>query len=252
MKQEQVLLQQTRKPLALISVSNKTGLVPFAQGLERLGWRIISSGGTATALAEGGVTVTTTAEFSGRCMARKLMNSPRFSNMLAEATGATLMHESTLTFLEEFFTERLAVGAMFSHRLATISSPLYAGLFCDLENPAHMEELATVGWEPIHMVVCDFYPLKEAVSAPDATEESVVAQMDVGGPFMVYAAVKGNRIVICNPADRETVLVHLNETGQVSPELQKKLRARAARVVADYLDLPAGFLQKIAGPAFHF
>lgn len=40
---------------ALISVSDKTGLVPFAQGLVSEGYEIISTGGTKKALEEGGV-----------------------------------------------------------------------------------------------------------------------------------------------------------------------------------------------------
>lgn len=43
---------------ALISVSNKENIVPFAQGLERLGYEIISTGGTLRLLEEAGVTVT--------------------------------------------------------------------------------------------------------------------------------------------------------------------------------------------------
>jgi len=35
-------------PRALISVSDKRGIIPFAQGLIDLGWEIISTGGTAT------------------------------------------------------------------------------------------------------------------------------------------------------------------------------------------------------------
>jgi phosphoribosylaminoimidazolecarboxamide formyltransferase/IMP cyclohydrolase len=42
---------------ALLSVSDKTGLVAFAQGLERAGWDIVSTGGTARALEAAGVTV---------------------------------------------------------------------------------------------------------------------------------------------------------------------------------------------------
>ena len=39
-------------PRALISVSDKRGIVAFAQGLVELGWEIISTGGTAAALRE--------------------------------------------------------------------------------------------------------------------------------------------------------------------------------------------------------
>ena len=43
---------------ALISVHDKTGLVPFAQGLAQLGVELVASGGTAAALEEAGLAVT--------------------------------------------------------------------------------------------------------------------------------------------------------------------------------------------------
>jgi phosphoribosylaminoimidazolecarboxamide formyltransferase/IMP cyclohydrolase len=50
---------------ALLSVYDKTGLVDFARGLERLGWELVSSGGTAAALREAGVAVTPVEEVTG-------------------------------------------------------------------------------------------------------------------------------------------------------------------------------------------
>jgi phosphoribosylaminoimidazolecarboxamide formyltransferase / IMP cyclohydrolase len=43
---------------ALISVYDKTGLVEFARGLGELGWELVASGGTASALEEAGLSVT--------------------------------------------------------------------------------------------------------------------------------------------------------------------------------------------------
>ena len=50
---------------ALISVTDKTGLVEFAAGLRDLGVEIISTGGTARALHEGGVSVREVSEVTG-------------------------------------------------------------------------------------------------------------------------------------------------------------------------------------------
>ena len=50
---------------ALISVSNKNGVVEFAQGLEALGWEIISTGGTFSLLQSSGIKVTKVAEVTG-------------------------------------------------------------------------------------------------------------------------------------------------------------------------------------------
>ncbi len=44
-------------PTALLSVSDKTGLVDFAKGLIGLGWNLVSTGGTAKALRAAGVNV---------------------------------------------------------------------------------------------------------------------------------------------------------------------------------------------------
>ncbi len=50
---------------ALLSVSDKTGLVEFAVALAEAGWELVTSGGTATALREGGLTVTPVSEITG-------------------------------------------------------------------------------------------------------------------------------------------------------------------------------------------
>jgi phosphoribosylaminoimidazolecarboxamide formyltransferase/IMP cyclohydrolase len=52
-------------PTALLSVYDKTGVVELAQGLHRLGWRLLSSGGTAKAIQAAGIDVTDVAELTG-------------------------------------------------------------------------------------------------------------------------------------------------------------------------------------------
>jgi len=50
---------------ALISVSDKTGVVDFARSLAQLGYRLLSTGGTAKLLAEQGLAVTEVADYTG-------------------------------------------------------------------------------------------------------------------------------------------------------------------------------------------
>ena len=50
---------------ALLSVSDKTGIVDFARGLHALGIRLLSTGGTAALLAQEGLPVTEVAEVTG-------------------------------------------------------------------------------------------------------------------------------------------------------------------------------------------
>ena len=50
---------------ALISVSDKTGVIDMARGLAALGAELLSTGGTAKALREAGLTVTDVATYTG-------------------------------------------------------------------------------------------------------------------------------------------------------------------------------------------
>ena len=50
---------------ALISVSDKTGVVEFARGLRELGWQVIATGCTMKLLAESGVEVINISDVTG-------------------------------------------------------------------------------------------------------------------------------------------------------------------------------------------
>ena len=50
---------------ALLSVSDKAGIVDFARGLSELGVEIVSTGGTARALADAGIATRAIEEFTG-------------------------------------------------------------------------------------------------------------------------------------------------------------------------------------------
>jgi len=53
------------KKRALISVSDKTGIVDFARGIVELGFELISTGGTYKALAEANIPVKYVSEITG-------------------------------------------------------------------------------------------------------------------------------------------------------------------------------------------
>jgi phosphoribosylaminoimidazolecarboxamide formyltransferase/IMP cyclohydrolase len=50
---------------ALLSVSDKTGIVPFAKGLVDRGWQLLSTGGTARTLREAGLPVLSVSDMTG-------------------------------------------------------------------------------------------------------------------------------------------------------------------------------------------
>ena len=54
-----------QKPRALLSVSDKTGIVDFARGLFELGYEVLSTGGTARTLTQAGVPCTEVSDVTG-------------------------------------------------------------------------------------------------------------------------------------------------------------------------------------------
>ena len=50
---------------ALLSVSDKTGIVELAQALAERGWEVVSTGGTARVLRDAGVEVTSVSDVTG-------------------------------------------------------------------------------------------------------------------------------------------------------------------------------------------
>lgn len=55
----------TAAGIALLSVYDKTGIAEFARGLDKLGWQLYASGGTAKAIAEAGLAVQDVSELVG-------------------------------------------------------------------------------------------------------------------------------------------------------------------------------------------
>ena len=50
---------------ALLSVSDKTGIVELGRGLSQLGYTLLSTGGTAKALSDAGLAVTKVSDHTG-------------------------------------------------------------------------------------------------------------------------------------------------------------------------------------------
>jgi phosphoribosylaminoimidazolecarboxamide formyltransferase/IMP cyclohydrolase len=63
----QAMTSQDRRPVrrALLSVSDKTGVLELATGLHAAGVHIVSTGSTANAIADAGVPVTRIEELTG-------------------------------------------------------------------------------------------------------------------------------------------------------------------------------------------
>ncbi|MCB1013827.1 MAG: bifunctional phosphoribosylaminoimidazolecarboxamide formyltransferase/IMP cyclohydrolase [Acidimicrobiales bacterium] len=91
---------------ALLSVYDKTGLVEFARGLSGLGWELVSSGGTATALADAGLEVLAVEQVTGS----PEMLGGRVKTLHPKIHGGILADRSKPEHLEDL--RRQGIGAI--------------------------------------------------------------------------------------------------------------------------------------------
>jgi phosphoribosylaminoimidazolecarboxamide formyltransferase/IMP cyclohydrolase len=101
----------------------------------------------------------------------------------------------------------------------TLHPAIHAGILADRANPAHMQELASLGYEKIDMVVVNFYAL------PDGAKGEDLSFIDIGGPAMARAAAKNFRscVPVSDPSSYEAVAAELEAQGTVTDALRWRL-----------------------------
>jgi phosphoribosylaminoimidazolecarboxamide formyltransferase / IMP cyclohydrolase len=186
---------------ALLSVSDKTGLVEFARGLVDHGYDLIATSSTSQALADAGVE----------------------AQPVADVTG---------------FPE------MLDGRVRTLHPAIHAGILARRDDPEHMRQLAESRYEPIDLVVVSLYPFAETL-ARGADDDTIVENIDIGGPTMIRAAAKNRDsvAVVVSPAQYGAVLSELLEHGSVSRATRHRLAAEAFAHMAAYDTQVAAWLR---------
>ena len=92
--------------LALLSVTNKSGLIPFAQGLVSQGFALLSTGGTARLLRDAGLAVTDVASYTG---SPEILGG-RVKTLHPKVHGAILFDRHDPSHVAE--AERQGIGAI--------------------------------------------------------------------------------------------------------------------------------------------
>ena len=185
------------KGLAVISVSDKTGLEAFAKGLAGLGIRILSSGGTHRFLDGVGVKAESVDSYTGH---PEILDG-RVKTLHPKIHGGILARRDRDSDLRE------------------------------------LEENGILGIDFVVVNLYPFFgKVKEVEHAENPQHGSLLEFIDIGGPTMLRAAAKNYRHVvpICDPADYPKILEELKTSGQVSETTRRQLAGKVFLLMSAY------------------
>jgi len=142
--------------------------------------------------------------------------------------------------------EHTGFPEMLDGRVKTLHPKIHGGLLFRRDLPAHVEQAAAHGIEPIDLVVVNLYPFSEAVAREGVTLEEAIENIDIGGPSMLRSAAKNYAAVtvVCDPADYAEVLLAIQENdGATTLKLRERLAVKVFDLTARYDRAIATYLQ---------
>lgn len=192
---------------ALVSVSDKRGVVDLCRKLAALGVRLVSTGGTAQALAQAGLEVTAVAQVTG---APEILDG-RVKTLHPKIHGGLLGRDTAAHRAE-----------MAAHGIEAI-------------------DLVIVNLYPFEATLARAR-LDDAVTWQDAVEN-----IDIGGPAMLRSAAKNHErvTVVVDPDDYAGVLAELEAGGAISAARRLALAAKAFAHTAGYDAAISAFLTSV-------
>ena len=164
-----------------------------------------------------------------------------FSKFLAEngvefiSTGGTYKHLKENGVAVTEVNEVTNFPEMLDGRVKTLHPIIHAGILAIRDNEEHMNTIKERNIETIDMVIVNLYPFFEKVRE-DLSFEEKVEFIDIGGPTMLRAAAKNFQdvVVISDVEDYNAVMVEMEETGDVSYKLRKKLAGKVFNLMSAY------------------
>ena len=122
-------------------------------------------------------------------------------------------------------------------RVKTLHPAVFAGILARRQNKKDMETLRAHQLQPIDLVVVNLYPFKKVVERPDAEEDEIIENIDIGGPSMLRASAKNFRDVaaVVDPVDYGAIIDEMiDNQGSLTLETRRRLALKVFRHTMEY------------------
>lgn len=121
-------------------------------------------------------------------------------------------------------------------RVKTLQPKIHGGILANRSLSSHHEQMKTLGFEMIDIVVVNLYPFEETIAKEGVLLKDAVENIDIGGITLIRAAAKNFESValICNPKDYPTAIKELKENKEISLNTRKKLAIQGFSLSSAY------------------
>ena len=159
----------------------------------------------------------------------------------------------TLKKIKETGVQAISVSAftgspeVMDGRVKTLHPKIHGAILFRRDNPKDIEQLAQLESKSIDLLVVNLYPFKETLANPEATDDDIIENIDIGGPSLIRAASKNFSAVtvVVDPSDYGELLKQLNENdGATDLAFRKQGAAKAFALTCSYDKAIAGYFSE--------
>jgi len=168
--------------------------------------------------------------------------SPHFKGIIASSGTANFLEDKG--FAVKRVEEVTGFPESFDDRVKTISSSIEGGILFNRKNPEHQKQAQELGIEPIDMVICVPYDLRQAIEGRTGL---IFENIDIGGPLAIAAAAKNcwDVIVVIDEADFALVGEELEKHGYLHVDTRRRLAEKAFRLIGEYYTLATDYIKRL-------
>ena len=161
-------------------------------------------------------------------------------------SGGTFKYIKNSGFKCKDISEFTGFSEILDGRVKTLHPKIHSGILFDRSKKKHKTQIIKNNFEPIDLIITNFYPFQEALSKTKS-DTKIIENIDIGGPAMVRAAAKNYNdvTVITDIEDYFYLTKELKKNkGKTTMKFRERMAAKAFNLVAYYDSLISGWFDE--------
>ncbi len=168
------------------------------------------------------------------------------------SSGGTYRLIKKLGFKCQEVSKYTGFDEMLDGRVKTLHPKIHSGILFNRKKSSHIKQLISKKFEPIDLVVVNFYPFKEVLNKT-SSKDKIIENIDIGGPTLVRAAAKNSSdvVIITDKKDYINLIREVKKyKGKTSRNFREKLASKAFGLTAFYDSIIAEWYNQKLGIKF--